>query len=1140
MGLKQFNLDLRAAIEAHDSFPNVSNLRKGDSDGEIAFTYTPEAEHEAELPPIDVQALSKDADSYPNHPGFMIFTSSETQTDLEKWLEETSSLTDGTTIADAITLISSMLATKQSTSDQSTSQTQPYYGEESDDDLLSDDDDSFYEAEFDEIDIDPLLPGASASENATEADDPESMIRLKRHLREAKQEGFCISIPPEEIRQSSFGIFSLSIRVCKLGIPEEALEAWGIKPTEYIVMLCKLPSTYPHVLDFQRLPSDQARMNFKLGKCSSPRPSYRSMRHMFAGAEEPLMLIDRDEESTDSFIPLYMSLSLDALLNRLFPTLLRLRRSEGISWDEARELEYNLSLGHHSRDMLDHAQDKAVCEDRESSDESFEPEFLRHDYLSRNADELNIVLIAMQFGLQRLIKCTKYCLVCHRRAKGGFEAVKPFVCENELCLYQYLSLGFGQSIEHEIINNPYVVDLLVSFFYAAVIRSRLREVPRGLGLKCPSSAFTASASTPVSADAYFKTGLLRFESKDLHTCRTIKAGHWLMLFVPGANTLDSLTPVMRTYREKHICYIESCVDTDFTFKVMHTFTNLDNIGQETPENPVNQVTQPTPGGVKVLIYKYGQDIDELEIADSPVPEESVAEEQTQNSSGRSRLVRSAEYQWMQFRFAQGSPEKELIFSNELQKIPRPRTGRTYQTLFAWHGSPLSNWHSIIRTGLDFSNTLHGRAYGDGVYLARDFETSRAYSNRETMKVWPSSALKVTSAISMCEIVNSPSQFVSTNPFFVVNRIDWIQCRYLFVQIQTWPPESSISLSYGRLFPDRVQGEDYIEQDPAYQLTRGGQPVHIPLSAIPKSRRRAFGQGQQDGTGSSIDHPIVLDDSDSNGSPNLNDSSSMESPETSDDIDVLLASDDEGDGLQSAGTRKRRRTSTDSGLGETQRGPDDVTPFQPSQLDIDSLPKLAEPTWASSSPAALRALNGQIKDLQKTQSKTNLATLGWYIDFDKLDNLFHWFVELHSFDRDLPLAKDMANHGCSSIVLELRFGASFPISPPFVRVIRPRFLPFSQGGGGHVTIGGAICSELLTNSGWSPALSLEKVFLEVRLNLCERDPPARLEKVHHMSLRTMDYSMFEAVDAYRRAAAAHGWQIPSDLQMLQSMSNVTET
>lgn len=546
MGLRQFSLDLRVAIEALASFSNVSNLRKGDSDGEIAFTYTPEAEHEAELPPIDVQALSKDADSYPNHPGFMIFTSSETPTDLEKWLEETSSLTDGTTIADAVTLISSMLATKLSTPNQSTSQKPPYYGEESDVDLLSDDEDSFFETEFDEIDIDPLLPGEFASENSTEADDPESMARLKRHLREAKQKGFCISIPPEEIRQSSFGLFSLSIRVCKLGIPEEALEAWGLGPIEYIVMLCKLPSTYPHVLDFQHLPPDQTRMHFRVGKCSSPRPSYKSMRQMFAGVDDPAMPINRDEEITGSFIPLYMSLSLDALLNRLFPTLLRLRRSEGISWDEARELEYNLSLRRHSRDMSDHAQDMIVCQDRDSSDDCFEPEFLRHDYLSRNADEINIVLIAMQFGLQRLIKCTKYCLVCHRRAKGGFEAVKPFVCENELCLYQYLSLGFGQSIEHEIINNPYVVDLLVSFFYAAVTRSRLREFPRGLGLKCPSLAFTASASTPVNADAYFKTGVLRFESKDLTTCRTIKAGHWLLLFVPGANTLDSLTPVMRT------------------------------------------------------------------------------------------------------------------------------------------------------------------------------------------------------------------------------------------------------------------------------------------------------------------------------------------------------------------------------------------------------------------------------------------------------------------------------------------------------------------------------------------------------------------------------------------------------------------
>ncbi|KAF9768936.1 hypothetical protein IL306_013704 [Fusarium sp. DS 682] len=1180
MGLKQFNLDLRAAIEAVDSFDNVSNLRKGDSDGEIAFTYT-HTENEAKFP-IDIQALSKDPDSYPKHPGFLIFTSSETPKDLEKWLEETSNLTDGESIADAVTLISRTLTAKLGPSEQSASQEPDFYGDDTDDnDSVFDDEESFFDAEFEDIDIDPLLPSRSVQENATEPDHQESLARLKRNLREAKAEGFCISVPPEERLHSSFGLFSLSIRVCKLGIPEEALEAWGLKPTEYVVMVYRIPTTYPHPSEFQNLPSDQITLQFRFGKCSSPRPNFKSIRQIFADVQDQEPPKSSDEGPTDSFIPLYMSLSLDALLNQIFPGLLRLRRSEGISWDQARELEFNMSLGYHSTAATDHPEEMVA--DQDSSDESFELELLRHDYLSRNADDLNIVLIAMQFGLQRLIKCTKYCLVCHRRAKGGFEAVKPFVCGNELCLYQYLSFGFGQSIEHEIINNTYVVDLLVSFFYTAITRSRLREFPRGLGLKCPTSGFTTRDSVPVSADACFKTNMLRFEIKDLVTYRTIKRGHWLLLVVSEKNTLESNIPVMRTYCEKHICYIESCIDNDFTFKVVKTLTGVANVEANPEDSTLNQVSRPTPGGVKVLVCKYGQDVDELEekernealvfmtncippvqtmreyllevpgrrlsswkgmdgstlrllnwivasnrsfiVQDTTLPGSSVSDEQMQNGN----LVSGMQPNWMQFRFAQGSPEKEQLFFNELKKTTRSQ----YPTLFAWHGSPLSNWHSIIRTGLDFSSTLHGRAYGNGVYLAKDFGTSQGYSNRDTWQTWPGSVLKVTSAISLCEIVNNPAQFVAINPYFVVDRIDWIQCRYLFVQIQAQGTDFSDPMSLlDEAISNSEQGLNYLKQDPAHQLTCGKGQVKIPLSAIPKSRQRAFRQGQESSVGSSIDQPIVLDDPERE-----------ESPEASFDIDALLASDDEDDDLQVLGSRKRRRTSIDSGLGETQRGPENVTPFQPGQLDIGSLPKLAEPTWASSSPGALRALNGHIKELQKTQAKTNLATLGWYIDFEKLDNLFHWFVELHSFDMDLPLAQDMTRHGCSSVVLELRFGASFPISPPFVRVIRPRFLPFALGGGGHVTIGGAICSELLTNSGWSPALSLEKVFLEIRMNLCEKDPPARLEVTNGSkglnSWGNMDYSMFEAVDAYRRAAASHGWQVPSDLEMLQSMSTVVE-
>lgn len=55
-----------------------------------------------------------------------------------------------------------------------------------------------------------------------------------------------------------------------------------------------------------------------------------------------------------------------------------------------------------------------------------------------------------------------------------------------------------------------------------------------------------------------------------------------------------------------------------------------------------------------------------------------------------------------------------------------------------------------------------------------------------------------------------------------------------------------------------------------------------------------------------------------------------------------------------------------------------------------------------------------------------------------------------------LLRDMKTHGVTSLLLEVRFPESFSLSPPFFRVIYPRFLPFLHGGGGHVTAGGSLC------------------------------------------------------------------------------------
>lgn len=198
----------------------------------------------------------------------------------------------------------------------------------------------------------------------------------------------------------------------------------------------------------------------------------------------------------------------------------------------------------------------------------------------------------------------------------------------------------------------------------------------------------------------------------------------------------------------------------------------------------------------------------------------------------------------------------------------------------------------------------------------------------------------------------------------------------------------------------------------------------------------------------------------------------------------------------------------------------LTDYEPGKLDYSTLPMLQEPIWAT--PQATRRLMADFRDILKVQESQPQHELGWHIDTEKIDNMYQWVVEMHSFDSKLPLAHDMKKKNIKSIVMELRFGKDYPMSPPFVRVIRPRFLGFNQGGGGHVTLGGAMCMQLLTNDGWSAVSTIEAVLLQVRVAITSTDPkPARLD-----THGRQDYGIGEAVEAYMRACAVHGWTVPA--------------
>lgn len=113
-------------------------------------------------------------------------------------------------------------------------------------------------------------------------------------------------------------------------------------------------------------------------------------------------------------------------------------------------------------------------------------------------------------------------------------------------------------------------------------------------------------------------------------------------------------------------------------------------------------------------------------------EECPGQEDMETSIRQREKCSNVPANWIQFRFAQGAPDKEQRFLQSL-KDERSHLSEKYPTLFAFHGSMLPNWHSIIRHGLDFKEIVHGRAYGNGVYHALQQNVSKTYAGTHSVR-----------------------------------------------------------------------------------------------------------------------------------------------------------------------------------------------------------------------------------------------------------------------------------------------------------------------------------------------------------------------------------------------------------------------
>ncbi|KAG8830025.1 hypothetical protein FRC17_005567 [Serendipita sp. 399] len=820
-----------------------------------------------------------------------------------------------------------------------------------------------------------------------------------------------------------------------MSTPPNALAAWDrrlLLPDQHLTLIISgFRGSYPPLSETGQVASGFAKIRFHVG-LSDGKPSRDVVEattrdyglkedERFVPEPEPAPPeFDEDDpdtwdiqekEPTPELEPVHepgrfdkfsLSTSLNSLLNDSLIPLIQLRVKFGIGWAGAEML-----LAHHTEKQISpemayeylagHIQ-AVDLEERAIAHLPLDPLFRPK---GAGITSINLPLVAFSYLLRRVLLCPRFCLVCHQRIQTDFVAIKPYVCEKGLCAYQFYALSFGTSIEYDIVHNPAVVDLLVSFAYASALEGQLKEeLPVGIGLRVPKPSRTVGDRT---FQNYMSTAtqVAAFEGE------------------PEADGLYDFDRLPIASQRGAIVDMLSKIPK--VSEMRQYLLRITPASKARGRQTIRNMNDDTPAAAWTLL-RWCVASCTAYIEELCTPSERVQGIET-----------NAMYH--QFRFSVGSPQAEAKFQAAVQTAMSTNSNaKKYPTLYAWHGSPLMNWHSIIRQGLHFKDIAHGRAYGNGVYFAKDGNISMSYSRAATSR-WKNSELAPSTALAIAEIVNLPEKFVSTNPYFVVPEVTWISTRYLLVQ--------SSAIQQTLKEEDSTMAIKTLTIDPKNGFVLNNKPIGIPLridqlDLVMQKNRKEYKEKSYD----------------------------------EEDLAVFKFEDN----------------------AEPPRPPPPADDWKhdPSWVEQTDYQLLSAPTQAS--PMSTMHLQKEFKYMMEEQRKAkSLRELGYFISPEVMgDNLFQWIVELHSFDKDLPLARDMASKKVNSLLFEIRFPPNFPHSPPFFRLIKPRLLPFLQGGGGHVTAGGSICMDLLVQDGWLPSYNIAAVLLQIRMAISSTEPrPARL-------------------------------------------------
>ena len=289
---------------------------------------------------------------------YFVYTSSETTPEISNALGDPT-VRSGVSIE---TLLNSVASALRMVLDSGSKDNPIEIDDEGGDTVMDEEDEEEYDIDMDD-DYNPTFGGFSlrlplqheetrpepASRFSSQAADAMTK-RIREDLLTAREAGFKVGVlgSPMHAKQS---YISLSCRIAKLGISDEAMLAWHLEKNHYLILLIQYSSGYKTTETIAERTSSFARLSveFRVGTSASYKPSLTEATNAFAASPKGKAKIDPPPDMSPNgtvgdkntpprcsgFSEIFIGKPLTDLLNERFAFLLKTRITLGLSWNGA-------------------------------------------------------------------------------------------------------------------------------------------------------------------------------------------------------------------------------------------------------------------------------------------------------------------------------------------------------------------------------------------------------------------------------------------------------------------------------------------------------------------------------------------------------------------------------------------------------------------------------------------------------------------------------------------------------------------------------------------------------------------------------------------------------------------------------------